>query len=89
MESQLKKDAHILCQHIRELTNQIDKKIDKKIDGEQTSIKTTFLLQNQLIGNVKLDIKEKFFFDRPPAGMKVKKCDNTIIQWKSSLRNRW
>jgi|TARA_B110001450_G_scaffold76579_1_gene72835 hypothetical protein len=85
MESEIKKDAHILCQRIRELTNQID----KKIDTTPTSIKTNFLLQNQAMENIKLDIKEKKIFDRPPAGKKVTKWDNTILYWKSSLRHPW
>jgi hypothetical protein len=78
MNSQLKEDAHILCQRIRELTNQIDKKIDTE---------STINTQNQVMENIKLNIKEKKNFDRPPAGKKVTRWDNTIIDWKSSLRN--
>ena len=79
MNSQFKEDAHILCQRIRELTNQIDKKIDTE---------STINTQTQVMENIKLNIKEKKIFDRPPAGKKVTRWDNTIIDWKSSLRHR-
>ena len=39
--------------------------------------------------NIKLNITEKKCFNRPPAGKKVTKWDNTIIDWKSSLRRPW
>ena len=83
MNSQFKEDAHILCERIRELTNQLDKKIDT-----ESTINTPFLSQNQVMENIKLNIKEKKIFDRPPAGKKVTRWDNTIIDWKSSLRHR-
>ena len=61
------------------LINQIDKKIDTE---------STINTQNQVMENIKLNIKEKKIFDRPPAGKKVTRWDNTIIYWKSSLRHR-
>ena len=86
MDSQLKKDAHILCERIRELTNQLDKQIEK----DSTSSQTNFLSQKPVhMKNIKLNITEKKCFDRPPAGKKVNKWDNTIIHWKSSLRRPW
>lgn len=85
MNSQLKQDAHILCERIRELTKQIDKKIDTKSQSE----KAQNLSQNSVMQNVKLNINEKKIFDRPPAGKKVNKWNNTIIHWKSSLRRPW
>jgi hypothetical protein len=86
MNSQLKEDAHILCERIRELTKQIDNQIEK----DSTSSQTNFLSQNPVnMKNIKLNITEKKCFDRPPAGKKVNKWDNTIIHWKSSLRRPW
>ena len=86
MDSQLKKDAHILCERIRELTNQLDNQIEK----DSTSSETNFLSQKPVhMKNIKLNITEKKCFGRPPAGKKVTKWDNTIIDWKSSLRRPW
>tara|TARA_B110000977_G_scaffold182169_1_gene243544 strand:- start:498 stop:674 length:177 start_codon:yes stop_codon:yes gene_type:complete len=45
MNTELKKEAHILCQRIRELTTQIEKKIEKKIENASQS--SPFLSQNQ------------------------------------------
>lgn len=86
MDSQLKKEAHILCERIRELTNQLDKEIEKVSISPQTN----FLSQKPVhMKNIKLNITEKKYFNRPPAGKKVTKWDNTIIDWKSSLRRPW
>ena len=78
MNEQLKKDALILCERIRELTKQVDKKIEN-ID-KPTS------LQNI---KIKVEEKPKKIIGKPPAGRKGTKWDNTIIHWKSSLRSPW
>ena len=78
MNEQLKKDALILCERIRELTKQVDKKIEN-ID-KSTSPQ-----------NIKIKVEEnpKKFIGKPPAGRRGTKWDNTIIDWKSSLRSPW
>ena len=55
-------------------------------DSTLSSNKSTYL-----DSHLKYVIKfiEKKCFDRPPAGKKVNKWDNTIIHWKSSLRRPW
>jgi hypothetical protein len=82
MNEQLKKDALILCERIRELTKQVDKKIeniDKSTSPENIKIKV----------EEKEKPKQKKFIVKPPAGRKGTKWDNTIIDWKSSLRSPW
>ena len=78
MNEQLKKDALILCERIRELTKEVDKKIeniDKSISPQNIKIK--------------VEEKPKKFIGKAPAGRKGTKWDNTIIDWKSSLRRPW
>tara|TARA_B100000073_G_scaffold322528_1_gene303894 strand:+ start:415 stop:681 length:267 start_codon:yes stop_codon:yes gene_type:complete len=75
----MEEEAHRLCERIRELTKDLDTKIEK--------IKETN--PNFSTENIKIEIKEKKYFNRPPAGKKVPKWDNTIIDWKSSLRRPW
>ena len=72
-------EAHQLCEKIRELTKKLDKKI----------IKIKEKNPNFSSENIKIEIKEKKVLIRPPAGKKVPKWDNTIIDWKSSLRRPW
>ena len=82
MNEQLKKDAQLLCERIRELT----KELDNKIENIDKSVSTK---------NIKIEIKEKKKTKpnknviKPPAGRKGTKWDNTIIDWKSSLRSPW
>jgi hypothetical protein len=78
MNEQLKKDALILCERIRELTKQVDKKIEN-IDKATSP-------QNI---KIKVEEKPKKIIVKPPAGRKGTKWDNTIIGWKSSLRSPW
>ena len=78
MNEQLKKDALILCERIRELTKQVDKKIEN-IDKATSP-------QNI---KIKVEEKSKKIIVKPPAGRKGTKWDNTIIDWKSSLRSPW
>ena len=75
----MEEEAHRLCERIRELTKDLDTKIEK--------IKETN--PNFSSENIKIEIKEKKVLIRPPAGKKVTKWDNTIIDWKSSLRRPW
>jgi len=84
MDEQLKKDAHLLCEKIRQLTLELDKNI-KSFSEELPK------------ENIKIEIKEKEkekekpkkIFKRLPAGRIGTKWDNTIIDWKSSLRSPW
>jgi hypothetical protein len=78
MNEQLKKDALILCERIRELTKQVDNKIEN-IDNSPQNIK------------IKVDDNEisKKNVIKPAAGRKGTKWDNTIIHWKTSLRSPW
>ena len=78
MNEQLKKDALILCERIRELTKEVDKKIEN-IDKSTSP-------QNI---KIKVEEKPKKIIVKPPAGRKGTKWDNTIIDWKSSLRSPW
>jgi hypothetical protein len=78
MNEQLKKDALILCERIRELTKQVDKKIEN-IDKSTSP-------QNI---KIKVEEKPKKNIVKPAAGRKGTKWDNTIIDWKSSLRSPW
>ena len=80
MDEQLKKDAHLLCERIRELTLELDKNIES--------------ISNELPKeNIKIEIKEKenkkIFKSAPIAGRKGTKWDSTIINWKDSLRRPW
>tara|TARA_B100000287_G_scaffold153768_1_gene145232 strand:- start:237 stop:479 length:243 start_codon:yes stop_codon:yes gene_type:complete len=80
MDEQLKKDAHLLCERIRELTLELDKNIES--------------ISNELPKeNIKIEIKEKenkkIFKSAPIAGRKGTKWDPTIINWKDSLRRPW
>ena len=82
MNEQLKKDALILCERIRELTKEVDKKIeniDKSISPQNIKIKV----------EEKKKAKPNKNVIKPPAGRKGTKWDNTIIDWKSSLRSPW
>ena len=80
MDEQLKKDAHLLCERIRQLTLELDKNIES--------------ISNELPKeNIKIEIKEKenkkIFKSAPIAGRKGTKLDPTIINWKDSLRRPW
>ena len=75
----MEEEAHRLCERIRELTKDLDTKIEK--------IKETN--PNFSSENIKIEIKEKKVLIRPPAGKASTKWDNTIIDWKSSLRRPW
>ena len=80
MDEQLKKDAHLLCERIRELTLELDKNIES--------------ISNELPKeNIKIEINEKenkkIFKSAPIAGRKGTKWDPTIINWKDSLRRPW
>ena len=80
MDEQLKKDAHLLCERIRELTLELDKNIES--------------ISNELPKeNIKIEIKEKenkkIYKSAPIAGRKGTKWDPTIINWKDSLRRPW
>ena len=82
MDEQLKNNAHLLCQKIRELTEDLDKSINNISKG------------NILEQNVKIVVKEKEQLKKnivvkPPAGRMGTKWDNTIIDWKCSLRRPW
>ena len=80
MVEQLKKDAHLLCERIRQLTLELDNNIES--------------FSNELPKeNIKIEIKEKenkkIFKSAPIAGRKGTKWDPTIINWKDSLRRTW
>ena len=80
MDEQLKKDAHLLCERIRQLTLELDKNIES--------------ISNELPKeNIKIEIKEKenkkIFKSAPIAGRKGTKWDPTIINSKNSLRRPW
>ena len=75
----MEEEAHRFWERIRELTKDLDTKIEK--------IKETN--PNFLSENIKIEIKEKKVLIRPPAGKANTRWDNTIIDWKSSLRQPW
>ena len=82
MNEQLKKDAQLLCERIRELTKELDNKIenvDKSVSTQNVKIEINELGETKPNKNVL----------KPPAGRKGTKWDNTIIHWKSSLRRPW
>jgi len=85
MDEQLKNEAQLLCQKIRELSKKLDKKLEKI-----TTINPNFSSEN-----IKIEIKEKEKSKpnknviKQAAGRKGTKWDNTIIHWKSSLRSPW
>tara|TARA_X000000368_G_scaffold314030_1_gene251629 strand:+ start:247 stop:492 length:246 start_codon:yes stop_codon:yes gene_type:complete len=81
MDEQLKNDAQLLCQKIRELS----KKLDKKLEKIQT-INPNFSSEN-----IKIEIKEmeEKILIKPPAGKVNTKWDNTIIDWTGTLRRPW
>ena len=80
MDEQLKKDAHLLCEKIRQLTLELDNNIE--------SFSTEHPKQN-----IKIEIKEKenkkIFKPAPVAGRTGTRWDPTIINWKNSLRRPW
>jgi len=76
-----KAEAHELCEKIRELSKKLDMKIEK--------IKVTDT--NFSSENIKIEIKEikENFLIKPPAGRVGTRWDNTIIDWKGTLRRPW
>jgi len=79
MNKELKINAHKLCEEIKKLTHELDNNI-KSIE------ETNFLFKNVKINQLQVKIEEQK--NRPPAGKKSVKLDNTIINWKHSLRYR-
>ena len=76
MNRELKEHAHKLCEQIKNLTNELDNNI-KSIE------ETNFLFENVKINPMQVIKKE----EKPPAGKKTIKMDNSILYWKDTLRS--
>ena len=100
MDNKLKYNAYLLCQRIRELTQELDKSIEDMSDK-------TAIENDELYDKVYKKVYDKLYdklydktyekdYDKtyekvykPPAGISGTAWDNAIIQWKSSLRRPW
>lgn len=76
MNRELKEHAHKLCEQIKNLTNELDNNI-KSIE------ETNFLFENVKINPMQVIKKE----EKPPAGKKTIKMDNSVLYWKDTLRS--
>lgn len=75
MDIQIRKDTHILCEKIRLLTEEIDKKLNNSLQG---NIKLEIN-----------DIVSRKPYQKPAAGRRGTKWNGSIINWKNSLRHRF
>ena len=74
MDIQIRKDTNILCEKIRLLTEEID----KKLNNSQGNIKLEIN-----------DIVTRKPYQKPAAGRRGTKWNGSIINWKNSLRHRF
>ena len=72
--NKIKKDSQELCNRIKKLTKELDNNLSKIEE-------TNFLFENVKINP--MQIKE----EKPPAGKKTIKMDNSMKYWKESLRS--
>tara|TARA_X000000368_G_C22752568_1_gene589058 strand:- start:291 stop:560 length:270 start_codon:yes stop_codon:yes gene_type:complete len=74
--NQIKNESKELCLRIRNLTKQLDNNLNKIEE-------TNFLFENIKINSNQVIKKE----EKPPAGKKTIKMDNSILYWKDTLRS--
>ena len=74
--NQIKNDSKELCSRIRKLTKQLDNNLNKIEE-------TNFLFENVKINPMQVIKKE----EKPPAGKKTTKMDNSVLYWKNTLRS--
>lgn len=73
--NKINNDSKDLCLRIRNLTKELDDNLNKIEE-------TNFLFKNVKINPMQITIKEK-----PPAGKKTIKMDNSVLYWKDTLRS--
>tara|TARA_X000000368_G_scaffold307295_1_gene245361 strand:- start:664 stop:924 length:261 start_codon:yes stop_codon:yes gene_type:complete len=74
--NQIKNESKELCLRIRKLTKQLDNNLNKIEE-------TNFLFENVKINPMQVIKKE----EKPPAGKKTPKMDNSVLYWKNTLRS--